>query len=83
MSEGLRVGEPIEFLQFGKAKPYLVVLKAQPSTVTLAIAGKGYRKALLDDPHLLNGLNVIGGKVTYEAVAEALGLPYTPARDAL
>ncbi|MCA8926245.1 MAG: tRNA (adenine-N1)-methyltransferase [Planctomycetes bacterium] len=29
MSEGLRVGEPIEFLQFGKAKPYLVVLKAQ------------------------------------------------------
>ncbi|MGE0845615.1 MAG: alanine dehydrogenase [Flavobacteriaceae bacterium] len=50
---------------------------------TLAIAGKGYRKALLDDPHLLNGLNVIGGKVTYEAVAEALGLPYTPATDAL
>ncbi|MDD9876561.1 MAG: alanine dehydrogenase, partial [Magnetovibrio sp.] len=36
---------------------------------TLAIADKGYKQALLDDPHLLAGLNVIEGKVTYEAVA--------------
>ena len=39
----------------------------------LAIANKGWKKALLDDPHLRNGLNVIDGKVTYRAVAEDLG----------
>jgi alanine dehydrogenase len=42
----------------------------------LAIADKGYRKALLDNPHLLAGLNVIDGKVTYKAVAEDLGYKY-------
>jgi len=30
------------------------------------------------DPHLANGLNVHEGHVTNEAVAQALGLPYTP-----
>ncbi len=49
----------------------------------LALANKGYRQALLDDPHLRNGLNVAGGKVTYEAVAAAHGLDYTPAEQAL
>jgi alanine dehydrogenase len=39
----------------------------------LAIADKGYKQALLDNPHLLNGLNIIDGKVTYKAVAEDLG----------
>jgi alanine dehydrogenase len=40
---------------------------------TLALANKGYEKALRDDVHLLNGLNIFDGKVTYKAVAEALG----------
>src|SRR5207248_1432182 len=35
----------------------------------IALAEKGWRKALADDPHLLHGLNVHAGKVTYEAVA--------------
>ena len=39
----------------------------------LAIANKGYRRALLDDPHLLAGLNVHRGTLTYRAVADALG----------
>ena len=39
----------------------------------LAIADKGYKQALLDNPHLRNGLNVIDGKVTYRPVAEDLG----------
>jgi len=39
---------------------------------SLALANKGYEKALRDDKHLLAGLNVIDGKVTYKAVAEAL-----------
>jgi alanine dehydrogenase len=43
---------------------------------TLALANKGYRKALLDDPHLLAGLNVHRGQLTYKAVAEAQGKPY-------
>ncbi|HXA26182.1 MAG TPA: alanine dehydrogenase [Acetobacteraceae bacterium] len=45
----------------------------------IALAEKGWRKALADDPHLLHGLNVHAGKVTYEAVAHDLGLPYAPA----
>jgi alanine dehydrogenase len=44
----------------------------------LALAEKGWRKALADDPHLLHGLNVHAGKVTYEAVAHDLNLPYAP-----
>jgi alanine dehydrogenase len=46
----------------------------------LALADKGYRQALLDDPGLLEGLNIHQGKVTYEAVATALGYEYVPAR---
>jgi alanine dehydrogenase len=42
----------------------------------LALADKGWKKALADDPHLRNGLNVAYGHVTCKPVAEALGLPY-------
>lgn len=47
------------------------------------LANKGYRAALIDNPHLMNGLNVHHGMVTYEAVAAALNKPYTLARIAL
>jgi alanine dehydrogenase len=47
------------------------------------IANLGAQKALLADPHLLNGLNVHAGQVTYEAVARALGHRYVPAAQAL
>jgi alanine dehydrogenase len=40
-------------------------------------------KAMLDDEHLLNGLNVHAGKITYEAVAKDLGYDYVPAAQAL
>ncbi len=49
----------------------------------IAIADKGIKRALLDDKHLLNGLNVCQGKMTYKAVAEAQGLDYVPALDAV
>ena len=49
----------------------------------LALANKGWKKACADDKHLLNGLNVHAGKLTYEAVGVALGLPTIPAADAL
>ncbi|ADN76182.1 alanine dehydrogenase [Ferrimonas balearica DSM 9799] len=42
----------------------------------IALAEKGYAKALLDDAHLMNGLNVMDGKVTCREVAEALDYPY-------
>ena len=47
------------------------------------LANKGAKKAMLDDPHLLNGLNVHAGKLTYEAVARDLGYEYVPAAKAL
>lgn len=40
----------------------------------LALADKGWRQACEDDPHLLNGLNVHAGKLTYFAVGKALGM---------
>ena len=40
----------------------------------LALADKGWRQACSDDQHLLNGLNVHNGKLTYYAVGKALGL---------
>jgi alanine dehydrogenase len=40
------------------------------------IARKGWKKALKNDPHLLNGLNVCQGNLTYAAVGKALGLDY-------
>ena len=42
----------------------------------LALAGKGWKQALADDPHLRNGLNIAFGKVTCRPVAEALGYAY-------
>ncbi|MEO1537825.1 MAG: alanine dehydrogenase [Pseudomonadota bacterium] len=40
----------------------------------LALADKGWRQACLDDPHLMEGLNVHAGKLTYFAVGKALGI---------
>jgi alanine dehydrogenase len=49
----------------------------------LAIADKGWKKALADDPHLKNGLNVAFGKVTCRPVADALGYEYIGADSVL
>jgi len=49
----------------------------------LALADKGWSKAMKANPHLRNGLNVCQGKVTYEAVANDLGYPYVPAESLL
>jgi alanine dehydrogenase len=47
--------------------PYLVKL-----------ADEGIIPAARKDPALAKGVNIHGGRVTYRAVAEALGIPYTP-----
>jgi alanine dehydrogenase len=49
----------------------------------LALADKGWRRALIEDPHLMNGLNIHHGRVTNHEVAESLGLDYVPAADAV
>lgn len=49
----------------------------------IQLANKGYKKALLDDEHFLNGLNVIDGKVTCESVATALDFEFVHPKVAL
>jgi alanine dehydrogenase len=49
----------------------------------LALADKGYGRALKDDPHLLAGLNVHRGKITCEGVAKALNYDFVEPSDAL
>jgi alanine dehydrogenase len=62
---------------------------AVPKTSTLAltnatlpyaveIANKGWKKAMQDNLEIKLGANVVKGKVTYQGVAEAFGLEYTP-----
>ena len=62
---------------------------AVPKTSTLAltnatlpyaveIANKGWKKAMQENPEIKYGANVVKGKVTYQGVAEAFGLEYTP-----
>jgi alanine dehydrogenase len=49
----------------------------------LALANKGAKRACAQDPHLLNGLNVHNGQLTYKAVADALKMKYTAPQQAL
>jgi alanine dehydrogenase len=44
----------------------------------MQLAKKGWKQALKENPALKKGLNIVDGKVTYPAVAEAFGLPFTP-----
>ena len=65
------------------ARTSTIALNKMLLCLAVALANKGWRKALTDDPHLKNGLNVHRGQVTYKAVAEALKLPFTSAEDAI
>ncbi|WP_024302821.1 alanine dehydrogenase [Pseudogulbenkiania sp. MAI-1] len=49
----------------------------------LELANKGWVQALLDNPHLRNGLNVCRGKVTHRAVAAGLGYEYVDPFEAI
>ncbi len=44
----------------------------------LELADKGYAKAAQESPEIAKGLNIIEGKITYQGVAEAFSMPYTP-----
>ncbi len=71
----------------GVARTSTIALNNATLPFGLAIANKGAKQAMMEDVHLLNGLNVHRGMVTYKAVVDALGeelrLTYTPALDAL
>ncbi len=49
----------------------------------VALAQKGYRQALMQDPHLRNGLNVYKGVITHQAAARDLGFEYADAESVL
>jgi len=53
------------------------------TSFVLALADKGWRRALSEDEDLRNGLNVHDGHIAYRAVAEALKLPFMHADQAL
>ena len=65
------------------ARTSTVALNNATLPFVLAIADHGWRRALSEDPHLRRGLNICRGRVTYPAVANALGLPLTGAEAAL
>jgi alanine dehydrogenase len=47
------------------------------------IANKGWKKSSIDNEEIALGLNIVDGKVTYKAVAEAFDLDYTPVAEVL
>src|ERR1700675_4582699 len=65
------------------ARTSTFALSNMTTSFVLALADRGWRRALSEDAHLRNGLNVHDGRVTYRAVADALKLPYTHADHAL
>ncbi|HZH27195.1 MAG TPA: alanine dehydrogenase [Azospirillaceae bacterium] len=67
----------------GVARTSTFALNNATLPFVLDLADKGYKRALAEDKHLREGLNVLGGKVTYKAVAEAHGLPFVTPEEAL
>lgn len=67
------------------AVPYTSTLALTNATLpyVLELANKGWKKAVMDQPELLKGLNVIRGNVVYEAVSHTFGLPYVPVENFL
>lgn len=49
----------------------------------LQLANKGWRRAVMENAGLAKGVNVVDGKLTYQAVAEDLNLAYTPLAELL
>lgn len=47
----------------------------------IEIANKGWKDAVIDNDSLSKGVNVVEGKITYEAVARAHNLPYVPIKE--
>lgn len=80
-----KVGEVIHYcvanMPGGVPRTSTIALNNATLPYALALADKGAWKAMADDEHLRNGLNVCRGDVTYESVARDLNLSYVPAED--
>jgi alanine dehydrogenase len=78
-----KVGEVIHYavanMPGGVPRTSTIALGNATLPYALALADKGAWKAMADDIHLRNGLNVCRGDVTYESVAHDLNLAYVPA----
>lgn len=46
--------------------------------MVMSLAGRGWERAMREDPHLAAGLNICEGRITHPGVAHALGLPCEP-----
>lgn len=62
------------------AVPYTSTIALTNATLPYAIqlANKGWEQACNENEDLKKGLNVVGGKIVYKAVADAFDMPYTP-----
>lgn len=62
------------------AVPYTSTLALTNATLpyALLLADKGWVAACKAEPGLVPGVNIVDGKIVFEAVAEAWNLPYTP-----
>jgi alanine dehydrogenase len=60
------------------ARTSTVALNNATLPFVLALADKGWKRALGEDPHLRAGLNIHAGQITHAAVAEALSASYVP-----
>lgn len=62
------------------AVPFTSTLALTNATLpyALRIADLGWKEACRQDAGLANGVNMVDGKITFKAVAEAFGLEYTP-----
>ncbi|WP_018619489.1 alanine dehydrogenase [Spirosoma luteum] len=67
------------------AVPYTSTLALTNATLpyALQLANKGWQQACRDNTDLKLGLNVVGGKVVYQGVADAFGLPLTDVNSVL
>ncbi len=62
------------------AVPYTSTMALTNATLpyALRLADKGWQESCKADKGLAEGVNIVDGKVTFKAVAEAFDLPYTP-----
>ena len=65
------------------ARTSAVALNNATLPFVIALASKGWRRAMAEDPHLLNGLSVHAGRITHPAVATALGEKLLRAEEAI
>ena len=65
------------------AKTSTIALTNATLPYAIQIANKGWKKAMQDNKEIKRGANIIKGKITYKAVAEAFDLDYSPIEEFL